>query len=173
MVRVRAGVRVRARARARVGLTTAESPVLSRAHLVRRRGTGTGTGTGRVRVQVREWVRGRVRVRVRTPHLGCHGTRTQYVQCVAPWGQAALRLWYVPYAGGWYALRRPGAYVSAQAARQSESRRCDVHRRPWQHSEQRPREQLSSRLLRSRQSAHAAKHTSPQSAITRSKPNPG
>ena len=45
------------------------------------------------------------------------GTRTQYVQYVGPWGQAALRLWYVqathtslsrtaPYGG-------PGAYVSA------------------------------------------------------------
>ena len=31
------------------------------------------------------------------------GTRTQYVQYVWPQGQAALRLWYVPYAGGWYA----------------------------------------------------------------------
>ena len=44
--------------------------------------------------------------------LGCHGTRevlrdpeigtrAQYAQCVAPWGQAALRLWCVPYAEGW------------------------------------------------------------------------
>ena len=31
------------------------------------------------------------------------GTRTQYVQYAAPWRQAALRLWYVPKAGGWYA----------------------------------------------------------------------
>ena len=31
------------------------------------------------------------------------GTRTQYVQYVGPWGQAALRLRYVPNAGGWYA----------------------------------------------------------------------
>ena len=31
------------------------------------------------------------------------GTRTQCVQCVGPWGQAALRLRYVPNAGGWYA----------------------------------------------------------------------
>ena len=31
------------------------------------------------------------------------GTRTQYVQYVVPWGQAALRLRYVPNAGGWYA----------------------------------------------------------------------
>ena len=47
-------------------------------------------------------------------HLGCHtvrgtygtaeaGARTQYVRDVAPWGQAALRLWYVHYARGWYA----------------------------------------------------------------------
>ena len=27
-------------------------------------------------------------------------TRTQYVQCVGPWGQVTLRLWYVEYAGG-------------------------------------------------------------------------
>ena len=44
--------------------------------------------------------------------LGCHGTRevlrhpeigtrAQYAQCVAPWGQAALRLWCVPHAEGW------------------------------------------------------------------------
>ena len=32
------------------------------------------------------------------------GTRTQYVQYVGPWGQAALRLRYVPNAGGWYCL---------------------------------------------------------------------
>ena len=31
------------------------------------------------------------------------GTRTQYVLYVGPWGQAALRLRYVPNAGGWYA----------------------------------------------------------------------
>ena len=31
------------------------------------------------------------------------GTRTQYVQYAGPWGQAALRLRYVPNAGGWYA----------------------------------------------------------------------
>ena len=31
------------------------------------------------------------------------GTRTPYVQYVGPWGQAALRLRYVPNAGGWYA----------------------------------------------------------------------
>ena len=30
------------------------------------------------------------------------GTRTPYVQYVGPWGQAALRLRYVPNAGGWY-----------------------------------------------------------------------
>ena len=29
------------------------------------------------------------------------GARTQYVRYVAPWGQAALRLWSVQYAGGW------------------------------------------------------------------------
>eukprot|EP00321_Phaeocystis_globosa_P005511 CAMPEP_0118810174 /NCGR_PEP_ID=MMETSP1162-20130426/800_1 /TAXON_ID=33656 /ORGANISM="Phaeocystis Sp, Strain CCMP2710" /LENGTH=79 /DNA_ID=CAMNT_0006739665 /DNA_START=109 /DNA_END=348 /DNA_ORIENTATION=- len=29
--------------------------------------------------------------------------RTQYVLCVGPWGQAALRLRHVPNAGGWYA----------------------------------------------------------------------
>ena len=53
----------------------------------------------------------------RADHLGCHGTRyvrygtpeagarTQYVQCVMPGGQAALRLRYmsVANAGGWYA----------------------------------------------------------------------
>ena len=44
--------------------------------------------------------------------LGRHGTRevlrdpeirtrAQYAQCVAPWGQAALRLWCVPCAEGW------------------------------------------------------------------------
>ena len=37
------------------------------------------------------------------------GTRTQYVQYVGPWGQAALRLRYVANGG-------PGAYVSAQMA---------------------------------------------------------
>ena len=31
------------------------------------------------------------------------GTRTQHVQYVGPWGQAALCLRYVPNAGGWYA----------------------------------------------------------------------
>ena len=31
------------------------------------------------------------------------GTRTQYVQYVGPWEQAALRLRYVPNAGCWYA----------------------------------------------------------------------
>ena len=31
------------------------------------------------------------------------GTRTQYVQYAGPWRQAALRLRYVPNAGGWYA----------------------------------------------------------------------
>ena len=31
------------------------------------------------------------------------GTRTQHVQCAGPWGRAALRLRYVPNAGGWYA----------------------------------------------------------------------
>ena len=31
------------------------------------------------------------------------GTRTPYVQYVAPWGQAALCVRYVPNAGGWYA----------------------------------------------------------------------
>ena len=31
------------------------------------------------------------------------GTRTQYVQYVGPWRQAALRLRYVPNAGDWYA----------------------------------------------------------------------
>ena len=30
------------------------------------------------------------------------GTRTPYVQYVGPWGQAALRLRYLPNAGGWY-----------------------------------------------------------------------
>ena len=30
------------------------------------------------------------------------GTRTPYVQYAGPWGQAALRLRYVPNAGGWY-----------------------------------------------------------------------
>ena len=31
------------------------------------------------------------------------GARTPYVQYGGPWGQAALRLRYVPDAGGWYA----------------------------------------------------------------------
>ena len=31
------------------------------------------------------------------------GTRTQYVQYAGPRGQAAVRLRYVPDAGGWYA----------------------------------------------------------------------
>ena len=31
------------------------------------------------------------------------GTCTQYVLYVGAWGQAALRLRYVPNAGGWYA----------------------------------------------------------------------
>ena len=31
------------------------------------------------------------------------GTRTRCVQYAGPWGQAALRLRYVPSAGGWYA----------------------------------------------------------------------
>ena len=31
------------------------------------------------------------------------GTRTHYVPYVGPWGQAALRLRYVPNAEGWYA----------------------------------------------------------------------
>ena len=40
------------------------------------------------------------------------GARTQYVRYVAPWGQAALRLWYVHDAGGWYVpYGGPGAYV--------------------------------------------------------------
>ena len=61
--------------------------------------------------------------------LACHGAkaryaRTQYVQCVGPWGQAALRLRYGRYAQGWYAwpvrtLRRPrGARVSLGAHEQ-------------------------------------------------------
>ena len=33
------------------------------------------------------------------------GTRAQYVQCVMPWGQAALRLRYVHNAGRWHAVR--------------------------------------------------------------------
>ena len=41
-----------------------------------------------------------VRGKYRTPEAG---TRTPYVQYVGPWGQAALRLRYVHYAGGWYA----------------------------------------------------------------------
>ena len=47
------------------------------------------------------------------------GTRTQYVLYVGPWGQAALRLRYVPNAGGWYAQpvrtqrRRRGVRVSS------------------------------------------------------------
>ena len=40
---------------------------------------------------------------MRGTSLGCHGTRTQYVLYVGPWGQATLRLRYVPNAGGWYA----------------------------------------------------------------------
>ena len=46
-------------------------------------------------------------------HLGCHGTRyVRYARgwhacpvlgCVAPWGQAALCLWYIQYSGSWYA----------------------------------------------------------------------
>ena len=81
----------------------------------------------RVRVSVRVWVRvsatkGRVR------HLGCHGTRhvryaeartrTQHVQYVGAWGQAALRRRYVHNAGGRYAQpvrtqrRRRGVRVS-------------------------------------------------------------
>ena len=48
------------------------------------------------------------------------GTRTQYVQCVGPWGQAALRLRHVYSAGGWYAqpyvpYGGRGACVSAEA----------------------------------------------------------
>ena len=31
------------------------------------------------------------------------GTRTQYAQYAGAWGQATLRLWYVPNAGGLYA----------------------------------------------------------------------
>ena len=52
------------------------------------------------------------------------GTRTQYVQYVAPWGQAALRVRYVQNAGGW--TRRlyvpnggTGAHVSAQSSTHS------------------------------------------------------
>ena len=41
-----------------------------------------------------------VRGTYRTPEAG---TRTPYVQCVGPWGQAALCVRYVPNAGGWYA----------------------------------------------------------------------
>ena len=47
------------------------------------------------------------------------GTRTQYVQYVAPWEQAALRVRYVQNAGGWYASpvrtqrRHRGARVSS------------------------------------------------------------
>jgi hypothetical protein len=41
-----------------------------------------------------------VRGTYRTPEAG---TRTPYVQYVGPWGQAALRLRYVHYAGGWHA----------------------------------------------------------------------
>ena len=55
--------------------------------------------------------------------LGCHGARyvpyargSQHVQCVGPWGQAALRLTLVQYARGWYArsvrtVGGPRAYV--------------------------------------------------------------
>ena len=35
--------------------------------------------------------------------LSTYPVRTQYVLYVGPWGQAALRLRYVPSAGGWYA----------------------------------------------------------------------
>jgi len=43
------------------------------------------------------------------------GTRAPYVQYARPWGQAALRLWYVHYAGGWYVPNGgPAAYASAQ-----------------------------------------------------------
>ena len=124
-------------------------------------------------------MKGKGRGRGRTPHVGCHGKRSPY----SAWGRGGKR----PCASGTYRTREAGTrslYVTVTLLRlrgvrvssgghQRESRRCDVHRRPWQHSEQRPRKQLSSRLRRSRQSAHAARHTSPQSAITRSKPNPG
>ena len=47
---------------------------------------------------------GRARYAVRTVRGTCGtaeaGTRTQYVQYAGPWGQAALRLRYVPNAGG-------------------------------------------------------------------------
>ena len=48
---------------------------------------------------VRTWG-GAARSKYGTPVAG---TRTQYVQYAGPWGQAALRLRYVPNAGGWYA----------------------------------------------------------------------
>ena len=70
------------------------------------------------------------------------GTRTQYVQHVGPWGQAALRLRYVPYrtrqagtrsrcvpyggAGGDHqrTLRGPRGYVSAWARAARPARGC-------------------------------------------------
>jgi hypothetical protein len=71
-----------------------------------------------------------VRSTYRTPEAG---TRTQYVLYVGPWGQAALRLRYVPNAGGWYACLYvpnggPGACVSAQVlAQRALQRTAQVH----------------------------------------------
>ena len=48
------------------------------------------------------------------------GTRSQHARYVAPWRQAALRLWYTPREAGTRAVcvpyGGPGAYASAQRA---------------------------------------------------------
>ena len=49
----------------------------------------------------------------RTPEAG---TRRQYVRYVGPWGLAALRLRYVPNAGGWHALGARSPYVQPTEA---------------------------------------------------------
>ena len=63
-------------------------------HLAGSRGSGAAR-----RATVATWG-ATVRGTYPTPEAG---TCTPYVQYVGPWGQAALRLRYVPNAGGWYA----------------------------------------------------------------------
>ena len=76
-------------------------------------GLGLGVGIGRCLRWTKAAWGATARGTYRTPAAG---TRAQHVQCVWPWGQAALRLTLVQYARGWYArsvrtVGGPGAYV--------------------------------------------------------------
>ena len=63
-------------------------------------GLGVGVGIGRCL----RWTKAAWAVTARgTYRTPAAGTRAQHVQCVGPWGQAALCVRYVPNAGGRYA----------------------------------------------------------------------